>query len=298
VSASSAVRIVGEVRARLGESPVWCGRSGHLYWVDIDAEVVYRTDPDSGEHLAKPLPGRPGCVMLTESPGVLMVAVEDSLMRLDWSSGSLTRALVVDPPPIDARLNDGRADAAGRIWVGSMDERDLDRPDGGHLYRIGLDGGCTAVIDSVGTSNGLAFSPDQRTMYWADSARAKVWRFDFDPDSGQISDRRVFLDFDALPGLPDGACVDQDGCYWVACVYGWAVLRATPDGDVDQVIELPVEKPSMPAFGGAALDRMFITSISTGGRRAAAEPDDTAGALLEIEPGTRGLPEPFSRVIT
>ncbi len=294
---SAPIRIIGEVRARLGESPLWCAQTESLYWVDIDAQLLYRTDPDTDEHHAQPLPGRPGSVMLTPEPGVLVVAIEDSLMRFDWATGSLSRLIMMDPVPMDARLNDGRADARGRVWVGSMDESDDDPPVGGHLYRVDNNGGCHAVLDSVGTSNGLAFSPDGATMYWADSARATVWRFDFDSESGTISERRVFLDFTDLPGLPDGACVDAEGCYWVACVYGFAVLRATPDGRVDRVIDLPVEKPSMPAFGGRNLDRLFITSISSGGRRPSADLDDNAGALLEVDPGVRGLPEPPARLV-
>lgn len=287
-------RIIGEVRARLGESPLWCTRTEALYWVDIDAQLLYRTNPDTDEHIAQPLPGRPGSIMLTSEPGVLVVAIEDSLMGFDWATGSLSRLVMMDPVPIDARLNDGRADASGRIWVGSMDESGDDPGTGGHLYRIDTDGDCVAILDSVGTSNGLAFSPDASTMYWADSARAMVWQFEFDIESGAIANRRVFLDFETLPGLPDGACVDAEGCYWVACVYGSAVLRATPDGRVDRIIELPVEKPSMPAFGGTDLDRLFITSISSGGRRPSSDPDETAGALLEVDPGVRGLPEPMA----
>ena len=129
-------------------------------------------------------------------------------------------------------------------------------------------------------------------MYWADTRRCMVWAFDYDVSTGRRSHQRPFLDFDLLPGLPDGACVDADGCYWVACVYGWAVLRATPDGVVDRIIELPVEKPSMPAFGGVGLDTLYVTSISSGGSAPAAPDQPLAGALLAIDVGVIGLTEP------
>ena len=123
-----------------------------------------------------------------------------------------------------------------------------------------LDGTVVDIRSGIGISNGLAFSPDGRTMYFADTSRRTVWAYDFDPDDGRPSNERVFVDFSTLPGRPDGACVDADGGYWIACVYGWAVARVTPDGRVDRLIEVPVEKPSMPAFGGRDMTTVFVTS--------------------------------------
>jgi sugar lactone lactonase YvrE len=150
------------------------------------------------------------------------------------------------------------------------------------------------VIQSgVGVSNGLAFSPDGAVMYWADTTRDLVWAYDYDAASGMRRNERVFLDFSSLPGRPDGACVDETGCYWVACVYGWSLLRATPAGAVDRIIELPVEKPSMPAFGGSDLDTLYLTSISTGGSVPLAPGQPWAGGLLALVPGVKGLAEPL-----
>jgi sugar lactone lactonase YvrE len=142
-------------------------------------------------------------------------------------------------------------------------------------------------------SNSLAFDAARDTMYWADTRQGAIWAYDYDVDTGSRSNRRVLIDFEGnLPGAPDGACVDAEGCLWVACVYGWGVARISPRGVVDRFVELPVEKPSMPAFGGRRLNTMYVTSISTGGSRPAAADQPLAGALLAIDVGVGGLPEP------
>ncbi len=160
----------------------------------------------------------------------------------------------------------------------------------GRLYRVDLDGAATVEHTGVGVSNSLAFSPDGDVMYWSDTSRSLLWAYDYDIDTGQRSHERIFLDFADLPGLPDGACVDDTGCLWVACVTGWSLLRVSPNGEIDRTVELPLEKPSMPAFGGNALDTLYVTSI---GSRSATESDPLAGALLAFTPGVRGIAEPL-----
>ena len=157
------------------------------------------------------------------------------------------------------------------------------------LHLVDPAGNTTMVRNELGVSNGLAFSPDGTTMYHADSSERTVWAYDYDPAIGARSNERVFLDFDDLPGRPDGACVDADGCYWIACVLGWAIARVTPAGEVDRIIELPVEMPTMPAFGGPELESLYVTSI-----RSANDPDQPlSGGLFVLDVGVRGLPEPM-----
>jgi sugar lactone lactonase YvrE len=165
----------------------------------------------------------------------------------------------------------------------------------GRLHRVDADYHPTIEREGVGVSNSLAFSPDGAVMYWADTAKELVWAYDYDVEEGSRSNERVFLDFADLPGKPDGACVDEAGCLWVACVYGWAVLRATPDGRVDRTIALPMEKPSMPAFGGRELETLYVTSISSGGSTPASADQPLAGALVALTPGVRGIAEPIFR---
>lgn len=280
-------------RALLGECPVWCDRTGRLYWIDIDGRTVHRTDTISGDDEVRTLEVRPGSIALRAAPDHLLVAAEHALHDLDWSNGTLTHLVDLEPGDAPTRLNDGRCDPAGRFWVGSMDDPGGSGAHRGQLHRIDVDLATTTFESGVGVSNSLAFAPDGATMYWADTRRGRIEAFDYDADTGGRRNGRILVDFaDGLPGAPDGACVDADGCLWVACVYGWGLARITPRGDVDRFVELPVEKPSMPAFGGARYDTMFVTTISTGGSRPAAPGQPLAGALLTLEVGRTGLPEP------
>lgn len=278
--------------ALLGECPLWSGIEERLYWVDIEGQLIHRYDPATNLDEQRPVPGRPGSIALTAQAGRLLVAMGSWLAFFDWDPASCRPWLRLEPEATDNRLNDGRCDPAGRFWVGSMYDPAAARQFTGFLHRVDPGGEVATVRSEVGVANGLAFSPDGRTMYFADSHRETVWAYDYDPASGDAVNERVFLDFGNLPGRPDGACIDQDGCYWIACVGGWSVIRVTPAGDVDQRIGLPVEKPTMPAFGGRGLSTMFVTSIGRGGSRPSAPGQRDAGGLFAVETGTRGLAEP------
>ena len=279
-------------RAQLGECPLWSPGEARLYWEDIDGRAVHRFDPETGVDEVRQAPGRPGSLVLTSTPGRLLVAIEGRLSYLDWASGGWDDWVDLEPASLGNRMNDGRCDPVGRFWVGSMRDPALEPADTGSLYRIGADGVSTVMRTGVGIPNGLAFAPDGRTMYWADTHRDTVWAYDYDVDTGAATNERVFLDFDPLPGRPDGACIDEDGCYWIACVYGSAVLRVTPAGVVDRRFEVPALKPTMPAFGGPSLSTLFITSIGGGGSHAVDPAQPSAGGLFSIETGYRGIPEP------
>lgn len=288
----TSIDIVIDERARLGESPVWSGRDRVLFWIDIDSRVVHRTDPSTGQDETLQLDGRPGSIALTSDPDRLLVAIEHDLADIIWSTGELRRRAPLETGSPPTRMNDGRTDPVGRMWVGSMDDPSDSGGRAGFLYRVEPDRSHQIMESGVGVSNGLAFSPDGSVMYWADTTRQTVWAYDYDLATGARRNGRQFLDFTDLPGRPDGACVDETGCYWVACVHGSAILRATPQGVVDRIIELPIEKPSMPAFGGTDLGTLFVTSISSGGSAPASPGQPLAGALLAIDVGVRGLPEP------
>jgi sugar lactone lactonase YvrE len=286
------VECVVPARALLGECPLWSDLEARLYWVDIDGRAIHRYDPSTNLDERRAVPGRPGSIALTGDVGRLLVAIEDRLAWFDWPSGSCEPWIRLEAEGADNRLNDGRCDPAGRFWVGSMFDPAAARRFTGMLHRVTPAGAVTTVRREVGVANGLAFSPDGSTMYFADTHREIVWAYDYDIATGDPVNERIFLDFRHLDGRPDGACVDQDGCYWIACVYGWSVIRVTPDGAIDRRIELPVEKPTMPAFGGAALSTLFVTSIGEGGSRPSAPGQHEPGGLFAIQTGTRGLVEP------
>ena len=286
-------------QCQLGECPLWDPRLNQLYLIDIDGRAIHRLNLDEESTETRMLPGRPGSMVLTADPGRIVVALEHELVEMAWVSGDLNPLVKLEAEGSATRLNDGRCDSRGRYWVGSMDDPHDALERRGSLYSVTVDGQIKGADDlqfvvskhrsDVCVSNGMAFSPDGLVMYWADSPRRTVWRYDIDPDSGERYGERVFLDFDqGLPGAPDGACVDESGCYWVACVTGGAVLRATPDGQVDKVIDVPVNLPTMPAFGGPDLDTMFLTSIADDGPGQAG-----GGVTLALDLGVRGIAEPF-----
>ena len=295
--ADRAARCVLPARAQLGECPTWSPAEARLYLVDIDGQAVHRFDPATGLDEQRSAPGRPASLALTDTPERLLVAIEGRLAFLGWPSGTWTDWVVLEAADLRNRLNDGRCDPAGRFWVGSMSDPaiasgDGPRPATGLLHRVEADGAAVTVRSGIGVTNGLAFAPDGRTMYFADTHRDTVWAYDYDVSTGEATNERVFLDFESIPGRPDGACVDEDGCYWIACVYGWAVVRVTPGGVIDRRIAVPAEKPTMPAFGGPDLSTLFITSIGGGGSHASDPAQPEAGGLFAIDAGVRGLPEP------
>ena len=263
-----------------------------LYWIDIDGQAIHRFDPATGLDEQRPTPGRPGSLALTATPGRLLVALEGRLGFFDWPSGAWSDWIALEPEGVGNRLNDGRCDPAGRFWVGSMFDPATAGRTTGFLYRVEPDGTAATMRSGIGVSNGLAFSPDGRTMYFADTHRETVWAYDYDVDTGEATNERVFLDFGPLPGRPDGACVDEAGCYWIACVLGSMVLRVTPAGAIDRRVRVPVEKPTMPAFGGPGLSTLFITTIGGGGSHQPDPSQRDAGGLFAVEPGVSGLPEP------
>jgi L-arabinonolactonase len=280
-------------RALLGECPTWSRTEQLLYWVDIDGRAIHRFIPSTGHDEEAAVNGRPGSFALTDQPGKLLAAVEHQLVWFDFETASASPWRDLEPAGTGNRLNDGRAGPGGRFWVGSMYEDTSAERATGLLHRVEADGSSTVVRDGIGVSNGLAFSPDGRTMYYADSPRQTVWAYDYDPDTGHQSAERVFVDYRDHPGFPDGASVDEDGCYWSAAVYGWALLRFTPDGRLDRQIELPVQKPTMPAFGGPDLRTIYVTSIGGGGSNPPAEGQTGAGDLIAVDAGVGGLPEPI-----
>ncbi len=278
--------------AQLGECPIWSPEDGRLYWVDIDGQAIHRYDPETGLDEQRPAPGRPAALALTATRGRLLVAIEGGLAFVDWPTGQWRDWIDLEPEGTGNRLNDGRCDPAGRFWVGSMFVPASAGRATGLLHRVDGDGTVVTVRSAIGVANGLAFAPDGRTMYFADTHRDVVWAYDYDVDTGEATNERVFLDFGPLPGRPDGACVDEDGCYWIACVFGSTVLRVTPRGTIDRRISLPVTKPTMPAFGGPNRSTLFITTIGGGGSHEVARSQPDAGGLFAIETGTRGLAEP------
>jgi sugar lactone lactonase YvrE len=282
-----------EQRYAVGESPFWHAAQAAWYWVDIPARLIGRLADRAYRQWQ--LPEMVGCIAPMANGGLIagMQTGMFSVQLLDDGAVHLTKLGQPEQLLADMRFNDGRCDRQGRFWSGTMClDMALARRDG-KLYSYSAAAGLSApVVDDLIVQNGLAWSPDGKTMYLSDShpSRRLIWAFDYDIDSGMPSRRRVFADLNQHRGRPDGAAMDVDGCYWSCANDAGCLLRFTPAGKLDRVIELPTRKPSMCAFGGAQLDTLIVTSISLNG------PADDAGAglVLTLNPGVCGMPEtPF-----
>jgi sugar lactone lactonase YvrE len=279
----------------LGESPLWHPSEQVLYWCDIPGHALNRFDPRTGAHQRWPFETDVACCAPAQGGGLLL-ALRSGLVFFDPHSGEATPLCKAPYDVAHERFNDGKADPQGRLWVGTIYEpRD---PALAALY-CWADGALNKKADGITVSNGLAWSPDARTMMWSDTKAHAVYAFDFDRDSGSISGRRVFAQFAVKQahqdlatygGRPDGAAMDVEGGYWVAMFEGARVLRLAPDGAVTQEIALPVRCPTMPCFGGADLKTLYITTARE--KRPADElaREPLAGCVLSLRVEVPGLP--------
>lgn len=279
---------VGEQTDILGESPLWNEIEQALYWVDIRRPALRRLDYASGRVDSWTMPDLVGSIALCDD-GRMLVALPDRIASFDPHTGSL--ATVATPPTQipGHRFNDGRCDRQGRFWVGTM--HNVTRAPEGVLYRLGRDGRLAPKHSGVCIPNSLAWSPDGRTMYFADSLRYTIFAYDFDPVRGEMSGERVFATSQA-PAFADGSTVDAQGYLWNAEFNGSRIVRYAPDGRVDRVVEVPVHRPTCCAFGGPGLDILFITTASQQMSADELARQPLAGGLLAIEAGVRGLVEP------
>ncbi|MPT50962.1 Sugar lactone lactonase YvrE [Delftia tsuruhatensis] len=292
-----AMQIAPVPPSALGESPFWHPADRRLYWCDIQGLRIHAWDPASGQQQSWATPSEPGCCAPTDQ-GRIVIGLRDGFGLLDPATGHITMLAGLDHDPRQFRLNDGRCDRAGRFWAGSLFAPKT-APEAALWCLRALDNGGYAVQRMAGdctTANGLAFSPDDAWLYWADTPAHRIDRFAFDLDTGTLGARALWKAFAPRTqgrlygGRPDGACVDTRGHYWVAMYEGGCVLRLDPQGEVVQRIETPVRCPTMVCLGGEDLRTLYITSASHGRpeeERRAAVP---AGALMHCRVEVPGLP--------
>jgi sugar lactone lactonase YvrE len=242
----------------LGESPIWNEHEQALYWVDVRRPAIRRLDYVTGRVDTWSMPDLIGSIAFFDD-GRLLAALAHHICVYDVARGSLKSIASLPKRIPDHRFNDGRCDRQGRFWVGTM--HNITRAPEGVLYRLNRNRELVSVITEICLLNSLAWSLDGRTMYFADSLPYAIFAYDFDPESGQMSGKRVFATTQA-PGFPDGSSVDADGCLWNAEFDAWRIVRYAPDGRVDQVIELPVQRPTCCAFGGSNLDVLYVTAAN------------------------------------
>jgi sugar lactone lactonase YvrE len=280
-----------------GECPLWHPEEQALYWVDIPGFTVHRLDPASGARRAWKLDSEPAALARSDKGG-LVVAMRRGFAHLDTSAEGdipvLTDIAAATYDTATTRFNDGRADAAGRFWVGTIYEpRDKQAAE---MYVLEKGEVRKAWSGGMTVSNGLGFSPDNRTMYHSDTTSHRVFRYAFDLASGTVSDQQVLHQFSMdkannYGGRPDGAAVDSEGNYWCAMIEGARVVKMSPAGEVLDEIRLPAHFPTMMAFGGADLRTLYITTI---GARPAEELAryPLNGRVLKVRVPVAGRAEP------
>ena len=290
-----AVRVAVAAPSLLGEGPMWLAGESALWYCDIAAHRLHRFDPASGENRQWDFHTDIGSGAPC-ADGSFLLALRDGLWHFDPHDDRRTKVAEAPYDTSTTRFNDGKCDPAGRFWVGTIDEPR--RPQHAGLYCF--EGGRLAHRqDGITVSNGLAWSPDGRTMYWSDTAAHTVWAFDYDVGTGAMSNRRVFVTFPPKPasgklasygGRPDGATVDAEGCYWVAMYEGGRVLRFSPAGELLREIRVPALCTTMPCFGGPDLKTVYVTSARAG--RSAEElarlPD--SGSVFAFDVEVPGMP--------
>lgn len=280
------VECVLDAKAELGEGPLWDSLTEVLYWVDITRREIHRFDPVSGRDERWTTPEDIGSLAV-RAKGGLVVAMKSGFHFFDPATATFSTIVEPERDLRDNRFNDGKPDRQGRFWAGSVHNA-FTEPTGG-LYRLDGDLSCERMVAGIACSNSLCWSPDGRTMYYGDTLARTIWAWDFDANSGDIGNRRVFVEVPPSDGEPDGATVDAEGGVWVAMWDGWRVTRYDPEGRVDRVVRLPVSRPTCPMFGGSNLDLVYVTSA------AADEPsrEPLAGGIFAFEPGVKGLPEAY-----
>ncbi|TKD51835.1 SMP-30/gluconolactonase/LRE family protein [Sphingomonas baiyangensis] len=274
--------ILVEAANRLGEGPAWMRRHDALFWVDIVAQRLWRRAASTGEVAHWDMPAPIGWIVERAGRDDFLIGLKSGVAALDLDPFAIHPVAAPEPDRPGNRLNDAKVDAAGRLWFGSKD--DVGDAPSGALYRLDPDGALSRHDDGYIVTNGPAFSPDGRFLYHNDSGRGLVYRYARDDDGG-ISDRQVLITFEGDWGYPDGMTTDAEGGLWIAHWAGSRVSRFDPDGRLIRSWALPARNITSCAFGGEALDRLFVTSASLDSPGSPAD-----GALFEIDPGVRGLP--------
>ncbi|WP_227356332.1 SMP-30/gluconolactonase/LRE family protein [Haladaptatus salinisoli] len=279
-------QLIANTRCRTGEGPLWHPDREIVYWVDIPRGRLFSYDPATGEHELRYEDSVISALTLQADGSLLLFMDRGRILR--WDDDSTTPVVDGIPAERDSRFNDVIADPEGRIFCGTMPTDDRL----GRLYRLDRDGSIVELDDGYDIPNGMGFTPDGTGLYLTESNARRIYRFEYDATTGDLSDRRVFVETPEHDGVPDGMTVDADGNVWSARWNGHRVVRYAPDGTVIGRIELPVKKVSCPTFGGSNYADLYVTTA--GGD----DEGDEAGALFRISEAGSGVPEFRSRIAT
>jgi sugar lactone lactonase YvrE len=280
------VRFIADVRANVGEGAVWVQQEAALYWVDNKGRKVFRLD-ESGEVRTFDTPFEICCLAPREGGGFI-AGTERGIAKVDLEANCYDIVANPEAHIPGNRFNDGKTDAWGRFWSGTMDN--AEKAATGSLYRFDADLSWLKMDSGYRVTNGPAFDRVRNRMYHTDSAAKTIYLFELSA-SGDPSGRRVFIQFEDRDGSPDGMTVDSEGCLWVCFWDGWCLRRISPDGHIMERIEMPVQRPTSCAFGGPDLDRLYVTSARRGFDEDALAMQPCAGGLFLVDTGVRGVAE-------
>lgn len=277
-------KVIINHKAVLGEGSIWHPRENILYWVDIDNGILNTFDPVSLKQTNYNLGQKVGTVVPIDTGGVL-VALKDGIYSFNLKTQKLNLLCSPEKDKNENRFNDGKCDPAGRFWVGSMGSRY-----NAALYRISSDGNYIGVLDSITISNGIVWTSDKKTMYYADTSTGYVQAFDYDNQTGNISNRRIVIRFPQGAGYPDGMTIDSEDKLWIAHWGGYCIGRWDPlTGKMLTKVEVPAPNVTSCAFGGKNLDILYITTASTGMNESDREKYPDSGKVFTAKPGVKGV---------
>ncbi len=279
--------LIADYQCVCGENPLWHPIEKQLYWTDIPTGRMFRYDPSTGEH-EQFYHGQVVGGFTIQAEGTLLLFMARGAVKV-WRNGELIDVLEEIPDERDSRFNDVIADPGGRVFCGTMPTKDrLAR-----LYQLHTDGELIKLLDGIGISNGMGFTPDRKRMYYTDTSKRAIYVFDYDQNSGIISNQNTFIVVPEGEGAPDGMTVDAEGYLWSARWGGSCLVRYSPDGSEERRIHFPVKKISSVTFGGKDYTDIYVTTAGGNNRR---EEGASAGALFRINLGIKGVPEFFSRI--
>lgn len=284
------VELVVAAQARLGECALWCDQKAALYWTDIEASTVSRWNEADGHVQQWTLPDRVGSFALCTQPDQLLLGLATGIALFNLATGAMSPIIPVEPENPGTRINDGRCDAQGRFVFGMFNGAQGAAAIG-HFYRVTAQLQVERLpLPPAGVANSIAFSPDGTLMYFTDTWTRQICRADYHAD-GRIGPPRPFVRIPDWQGFPDGSAIDSEGGLWSAQWDGGCVVRYDRTGVETARIPLPASRPTCPAFGGAGLDRLFVTSARIGLDEAALRAQPTAGGVFASPAGWRGMPE-------
>lgn len=279
--------LIADYECVIGEGPLWHPGEKCVYWTDIPMGRMFRYNPATGAH-EQFYDGEVVGGFTIQEDGSLLLFMGKGAIAI-WRDGRLEYVYEEIPNERETRFNDVIADPAGRVFCGTMST--ADRP--ARLFRLDVDTQLTELLDDVDISNGMGFTPDRKQIYYTDSPTREIYLFDYNQDTGGITNKRVFVRTPEGEGVPDGMTVDAEGCVWSARWDGSCLVRYSPDGREDRRIEFPAKKVSSVIFGGEDYTDMYVT---TAGGDNKVDEGYGAGALFRINLGIRGVPEFLSRI--